>query len=223
MSIITTRPDTRRIVQCGTLAEFTARYGAPPTPADPGLPMGSLFFTTDVGARNVFAVLPVAGVMTWVQIDSAADLGAVTLTGTQTITGTKAFQTAFTTLGPNDAVNNAVSKAATFVHTTTGTPAVGIGVSTPYAVENDGGTQVNAATPSAELLDATAGSEDSQYTLSLLRAGSEENTFRLALPAAGETAAFLLVNRAGVFTLDRIALGAADSGGVGFKALVVPN
>lgn len=38
-----------------------------------------------------------------------------------------------------------------------------------------------------------------------------------------ETAMLVRVNRSGVYSLDRVTIGAADSGGAGYKALRVPN
>lgn len=46
---------------------------------------------------------------------------------------------------------------------------------------------------------------------------------RKADMSSGETGLLVLVNRAGVFSLDPVTIGAADSGGAGYKVLRVPN
>lgn len=49
------------------------------------------------------------------------------------------------------------------------------------------------------------------------------NALRIAEAANGETALLVRRNVAGVFSLERVSMGVADSGGAGFKLLRVPN
>lgn len=45
----------------------------------------------------------------------------------------------------------------------------------------------------------------------------------LSAPTDGLTALLVRVNTGGVFTLERVSIGAADSGGTGFRLLCIPN
>lgn len=69
-----------------------------------------------------------------------------------------------------------------------------------------------------------AGSEAAYFSLYLATGGSEVESVRATGTVAdGETAMLVRRNVGGTYSLQRVSMGAADSGGTGYKVLRVPN
>jgi len=86
--------------------------------------------------------------------------------------------------------------------------------------------QINAGTVASPSLTIAADNDTGLFqaagnTLSIAIAAEEG--MRISDPASGETALLIRRNVGGVFSLERVSMGAADSGGAGFKLLRVPN
>lgn len=72
----------------------------------------------------------------------------------------------------DDATTNATTTFSTFAHTTTGTAAAGLGLRFLYKLEDAAGNSDNAAAFDVSWSDATSGSEDADFILSLTDAGT---------------------------------------------------
>jgi hypothetical protein len=72
----------------------------------------------------------------------------------------------------NDAVNNAVTTVTRFAHTTSGTPATGIGAGVEFVVETATDNNEIGATIDAVSTDITGGSEDFDLVFNLMAAGA---------------------------------------------------
>jgi hypothetical protein len=90
-------------------------------------------------------------------------------------------------LSVNDATNAGVSSAATFLHTTSGVPAVGIGTAVTFATETQPSTNVNIATIGAVTTNVGSGTEAADVAVSTIAAG-----------AIGEVARFTSTKRLGI-------------------------
>lgn len=88
---------------------------------------------------------------------------------------------------------------------------------------NSTGTKVDYGSLQVVADTVTAGAERGRVRLAHTVNGALVTGLDVAEPGADQTAILIRVDRAGVKTVDRVVLGAADSGGVGFKALVVAN
>lgn len=82
-----------------------------------------------------------------------------------------------------DATTNAITYASRITHTTSGTPAIGIGVGMEYEVQSLGGNVV-AATTTATYTTVTGGSEASDYIIST-RSGSIQEAAKINLVGVG--------------------------------------
>jgi len=84
---------------------------------------------------------------------------------------TGSFETGFHGLTIDDATNSGVTAVNSYTHTTSGTPANGIGVGTDFIVETAGGEhtvgQVN-----VEVTDVTDTAEDADFVVNLMKAGA---------------------------------------------------
>jgi len=105
------------------------------------------------------------------------------------------------------------------------TDRMGVGTSSPasklHVVDN------NALGIRIERTSGTAGSYETHVTSggiwNFRDITNSRNMMQLSTPADQETAWLVSVNRTGTFSVDRVSLGATDSGGVGFKLLRVAN
>lgn len=86
-----------------------------------------------------------------------------------------------------------------------------------------GGSQKQLADWFTLLSDATGGSEDVIHSFRAMMAGTLQTFLQLAAPADTETSLIVLRNIAGALTMQRVFMGAADSGGAGYKLLRVVN
>lgn len=86
-----------------------------------------------------------------------------------------------------------------------------------------GPTTANAASPGFSFNGRTNQGLFSTGSASIAMAYAGVEGMRWSEGASEEAGFMTRVNRSGVFTLERVSLGAADSGGTGFKALRVPN
>lgn len=74
------------------------------------------------------------------------------------------------------------------------------------------------------IVDSTNASEDAKVRTSVMSAGVLQPASDVDFPiTASDTSYIIAVNRAGVVALSRVTIGAADSGGAGFRVLRVPN
>lgn len=130
--------------------------------------------------------------------------------------------TAEQTIDVEDAVNNAVTYAAILSHETTGSPANGIGVGLGFAVETTAGNIESIAALEAVVTDVTAASEDGDLVVKTMVAGTLSEIARFSRTATATHTGLMIwdVDNAAV---ERVTVGAADSGGVGFKVLRIPN
>jgi hypothetical protein len=104
----------------------------------------------------------------------------------------------------DDATTNAVTQVARFTHTTSGTPANGIGVGIEFEVETSASNNEVGATIEAVTTDVTATSEDFDLVFKNMAAGS----------AAAETARILST---GVFVAANEIRASGDTGGAASK------
>lgn len=89
---------------------------------------------------------------------------------------------------------------------------------------NDAGEKVEYARISSQATDVTDATEDSALDIYAQSGGTVTRLGSFFRPAAnGDTAMFILHLKGGVPTFQRVQVGAADSGGTGLRALVVPN
>jgi hypothetical protein len=117
------------------------------------------------------------------QFESVQSSTSVKLTANQI----KSFISIQPSLSINDATNAGVSSAATFLHTTSGIPASGIGTAVTFAAETQLATNLNIATIGAVTTDVGSGTEDADVTVSSIAAGS-----------IGEIARFTSTKRLGI-------------------------
>lgn len=82
-----------------------------------------------------------------------------------------------------DATTNAITYASRITHTTSGTPAIGIGVGAEYEVQSLGGNVI-AATTAATYTTVTGGAEVSDYIIST-RSGSIQEAAKINLAGVG--------------------------------------
>lgn len=123
----------------------------------------------------------------------------------------------------DDATNNAVSYATRLSHTTSGTPANGIGVGLELEVETSAGNNEVGATIEAVANDVTAGSEDFELRLKVMIAGAAASEVARFDGSTTATHTRFMIYDVDNGTLERVTVGAADSGGAGFKVLRIPN
>ena len=82
------------------------------------------------------------------------------------------LNTSFSTLSIDDATNSAVSYPGTLIHTTTATPATGIGVGLRFQTETSSNNTETGMTVEAVTTDVTAGSEDFDFVVKLMQNGA---------------------------------------------------
>jgi hypothetical protein len=87
---------------------------------------------------------------------------------------------------------------------------------------DDGGNLSRYAQISAVLLDPTNGSEDGRLNFNTMTAGAAATQFAVERTATATHTA-LLVYEVDNNALERVTIGAADSGGAGFKVLRIPH
>lgn len=96
--------------------------------------------------------------------------------------------------------------------------------SVQFAGRSSSGAEVEYATVRAQIIDPTAGSEDGAVQLFNKIGGADVQVMQIRDATVDtNTAMFLLVNTAGTVSLRRVTVGAADSGGAGFRVLRVAN
>lgn len=122
-----------------------------------------------------------------------------------------------------DSVANAVKRVLEVVYQSSASPANGIGVGMQFGVETSAGNMEIGAAIDAVAEDVTATSEDFALVFKTMVAGAaavEQGRFQRTA-TAGDTSFMLydVDNNA----VERVTVGAADSGGVGFKVLRIPN
>lgn len=124
---------------------------------------------------------------------------------------------------PTSVLTNTVLSATRITHETSGTPAAGIGVGLEFEQETAVANNEVIATIEAVATDVTGASEEGSLSLKVMVAGAAA-TEALKVDssvAAGETR--LLLYDVDNATMERVTVGAADSGGAGFKVLRIPN
>lgn len=180
----------------GTVAE---RGDAVPS----GLQTGRLWYDTDLGSCWIVQVHPTTQARAWVCV------------------GREIVRT-----DENEDSVQTVSELFHFLTTTAADPpAIGIGVRQGFRVQVGAtpSTSANALLIEASMTNVTALSLESKVDFKILVANAPAAGLTLQAPGTGETAAVLLVNIGGTITAEVVTLGAVDSGGTGFRALVVPN
>lgn len=126
-----------------------------------------------------------------------------------------------------DAATNAVSELLRVDHNTTGTAAAGYGTRVLFRLESSTTQNQNAIAVEAAWNVATNASRTSEYRIySVTNAAALAEVARFdggggATPAAANTG--LMIWDVDNNTLERVTVGAAGSGGVGFKVLRIPN
>lgn len=122
-----------------------------------------------------------------------------------------------------DSVANAVKRVLEVVYQSSASPANGIGVGMQFVVETSAGNLEVGAAIDAAVVDISAGVEDFSLSFKTMVAGAlAAEQMRLERTAtAGDTA--MLLYDVDNNTVERVTVGAADSGGVGFKVLRIPN
>lgn len=121
-----------------------------------------------------------------------------------------------------DATNSAVTTAFTVSHETTGSPANGIGVGLNFEVETTANNLEVGATIQAIVTDVTAASEDFDLVFQTMVAGSLATIAKFSRTATATHTGLMLYD-VDNNTVERVTVGGADSGGVGFKVLRIPN
>jgi hypothetical protein len=123
----------------------------------------------------------------------------------------------------DDATTNAVTNLLKLTHTTSGTPANGIGVGMQFEVETSANNNEIGATIEAVASDVTSTSEDFYLSLKTMIAGAAATEVARfdGSTTAGDTR--FLIYDVDNGTLERVTVGAADSGGTGYKLLRIPN
>ena len=96
--------------------------------------------------------------------NTKADKASPTFTGT--------VNTAATVSTVDDAINSATTSPQQLIHTTSGTPANGIGVSTDYVVETTAGNNETGMVLGTVVADVTSTSEDFDFVVDLMAAGA---------------------------------------------------
>lgn len=116
-----------------------------------------------------------------------------------------------------------VNRAFRITKTTSGTPANGIGTGLEFEVETSAGNNEVGAAIDAVASDVTSGGEDFQLDMRVMVAGATAAVVGRfdASVTAGETRFMIYDVDNG--TLERVSVGAADSGGAGYKVLRIPN
>lgn len=122
----------------------------------------------------------------------------------------------------DDAINNGVSYGFTISHRTTGTPANGIGVGLRLEAETATDNFETGASLEAITTDVTASSEDFDLVFRTMAAGTLSEIARFSRTATATHTGLMLWDTDNG-TVERVTVGAADSGGVGFKLLRIPN
>jgi hypothetical protein len=106
---------------------------------------------------------------------------------------------------------------------TTGTPAAGIGVGMRFDVETSGSNYETGARIEAVTSDVSAGSEDFYLSFLTMKAGATASEdFRIQRTATALDTSLMLYDVDNA-QMERVSVGAADSGGSGFKVLRIPN
>jgi hypothetical protein len=77
--------------------------------------------------------------------------------------------------------------------------------------------------PFVQATDVTDASEDASLQAWAMINGCDHPRGGLTGPNTDGTGLYLHVNGAGVTSLQRVTLGAVDSGGIGFRVLRIPN
>jgi hypothetical protein len=148
---------------------------------------------------------------------TAAQAGAVSLTG-DTMTGPLVVESGVT-INRATALTNTNTVGLTISHTTSGTPALGFAVRAQMLLESTT-EERQAFIQQADWTDATDATRTSRLRLYLARNGALAEAMRLdALDSTVITNLMVLYNG----TLTRVAVGAADSGGTGYRALRIAN
>ncbi len=180
-----------------------------PLSSDPGLPRP--------GAKET----PFDSVLTRALLGYFADLAYILNEETPKLGDENVF-TAEQEIDIEDAVNNAVTYGLIMAHETTGSPANGIGVGLGFAVETTANNIESIAALEAVVTDVTAASEDGDLVVKTMVAGTLAEIARFSRTATARDTGLKLwdVDNG---TVERVTVGVADSGGVGFKLLRIPN
>lgn len=102
------------------------------------------------------------------------------------------LNTTFSTLTVDDALNTAVSYPGALVHTTTNTPAAGIGVGLRFQTETSANNNEIGLTLEAVTTDVTATSEDFDFVVKLMQNGAAvAERFRVTSAGAASASAFI--------------------------------
>lgn len=125
-------------------------------------------------------------------------------------------------LSINTALTNLVAAGMTLTHNTSGTPANGIGVGINLIQETSANNLEVIGQIDAVMVDVTAGSEDSALVFYTISAGSTVEQGRLQRTTTATHTSLMLYD-VDNNTVERVTVGAADSGGAGFKVLRIPN
>ncbi len=120
------------------------------------------------------------------------------------------LNTTFSTLSLNDAVNNGISYPASVVHTTTGTPGVGIGAGIQFQVETSDNNTELGMTIETVTTDVTAPSEDFDLIVKLMQNGNPAAE-RLRLNSSGVLSAGSFATTSSVAPANGMFLPAANT------------
>ena len=137
--------------------------------------------------------------------------------GTTTHNGKRTFNS-------DDATNNAVTYVERLTHTTSGTPANGIGVGVEFEVETSAGNNEVGATIEAVTEDVTSTSEDFSVVVKTMRAGAAaEERVRIGFANGGFAAAIRSTDTNTLQCLSTGALGSASGAGIQAHAGSIPS
>lgn len=132
-----------------------------------------------------------------------------------------------TRLTKSTSATSTVEVLAQLMHNSSGTPAAGFGGSHLFSLDSSTTDDQDAVQVAALWTVATHASRTSEYSVrTVTNAGALAEVARFdggggATPSAGNTGLMLWDVDNG--TLERVTVGAADSGGLGFKCLRIPN
>ena len=122
----------------------------------------------------------------------------------------------------NDATTNAITNILTAGHNTSGTPANGLGAGLLFNLETSTTVDTTAGQVAVDWDDVTHATRSSKVLIKAANSSGLADGIQVDDDAtAGNTR--LLVYDVDNATVERVSVGAADSGGTGYKVLRIPN
>lgn len=176
------------LLQLGTDAKPVKLDIHPPTTASGTLRISAADSAGDTVTEIVNASQ--AGARTYTVPDAGASASFMMTQGAQTVVGAQTFS-AVPTVTIDNAANNAVTDMLVLNHTTSGSPAAGIGAGVQFKVEDAGGTEEQARI-NVSLSSVTDGAEDADLAVQLNVAGAMKTVLAVDADEGGAGGATLL-------------------------------